>query len=1370
MIARARAFRCSEKQRCATCNRKHHLLIHMDQKTFQAYQVVGDPDFNFLDNEDPLDESSVNINIAHAQVNKANSFSTVSSSQTAVKNSMVLLPTAIIYIKNSDEKSVPARALLDAGSQVNLISDSYVKKLGLKSHNLDIKLCGIGESSVNASKIVDIAIHTIKGDFNRKLKAIVLPQICSHMPAQSINVDEHKYLLQYELADPNFFESSSIDIILGAEIFYDLLKTGRVANFPGRPALQNTVFGWVVAGRLPTYCEKKDINFKCMHVTSDPLIKFWEIEELPNTKNHSAEERECEQFFQETTYRDEEGKYVVRIPFKENLKDLGTSKKQALHRYNALEKKLSRDDYLKTNYNLFLNEYLDLEHMEEVKSQNHSTVDRPPEEGEFFLPHHAIVRAESSTTKLRVVFDGSMKTSTGLSLNETMKVGPTLQDDLLSILLRFRLYKIALIADVEKMYRQIWVHEDDRKYQKIWWRQNEDSDIACFQLKTVTYGTSCAPYLAVKCLKQLAQDEKEIFPNASKIADRDFYVDDLISSTESEEKALELYKELTAMFQKAGFRLRKWISNSKYVLNEIPVEDRAVQVNSILNHQETVKALGLRFNPSNDEFSYSFELNDVQAPTKRIILSEIGKLFDPLGLISPIIINAKIFLQELWLLSYNWDDKLDDKTSSIWKKILNDMNGINKLKIDRYVFVTSSSNVEFHGFCDASEKAYAACLYVKCKNGINETNVKLLCAKTRVAPVKQISLARLELCAALLLANLIRKVKEALSEHDNLLQWHAWTDSQIVLAWISKLPCKWKTFVANRVAAIQEVLSPDRWKYVKSEENPADLASRGCSSVELNNTNLWWNGPSYLINDDHKQNPLVTELHDVPEARKPRITSMVISCELDIFDKYSSFSKLIRVTALCLRFISNIGHSKRARVTGYITKEELSKAEECLIKIVQRENFAQDLNKLKDGNPLSPKSKLKSLNPFIDQSGIMRVGGRLEKANIEFDKKHQVILPKNHNFTKLLIIDEHEKNVHAGQQVMINHLRQRYWILNSRSLIRQLLHKCLKCFKAKLSPQQTSHQIMGSLPKERVTPGKPFLRSGVDLCGPFQIKRLGGRANTTWKAYVVLFICFSTKAVHIEIASDLSSKTFLAALKRFTARRGLPLEIFSDNGTNFVGANNELKNLGSSTAMIGIKWHFIPANSPHFGGLWEANIKSFKRHFKASIGNQTLTYEELLTISTQIEACLNSRPLVPMCPDDPDNLDALTPAHFLVGGQLLAVPENLLPADLNINRLTRWKLVEKIHQTFWKRWSTEYLHQLQQRNKWMFQKNNVKINDMVLIKEEHVHPLQWAMGRVTQVFPGSDGNVRAVEVTTSNGTLRRSVVRLALLPINDCSN
>jgi hypothetical protein len=310
-----------------------------------------------------------------------------------------------------------------------------------------------------------------------------------------------------------------------------------------------------------------------------------------------------------------------------------------------------------------------------------------------------------------------------------------------------------------------------------------------------------------------------------------------------------------------------------------------------------------------------------------------------------------------------------------------------------------------------------------------------------------------------------------------------------------------------------------------------------------------------------------------------------------------------------------------------------------------------------------------------------------------------------------------------------------------------------------------------------VNPARAFVKCGVDYAGPFTLRAIPGRSKVTFKGYLALFVCLTTRAVHLEIVSSLSTDAFLAALKRFTARRGKSSDIYSDCGTNFVGASKELKELlalvnsnphqqrvSSHLANEGIRFHFNPPSAPHFGGLWEAGVKSVKHHLHRVVGNTRLTFEEMTTLMAQIEACLNSRPLTPIS-TDPNDLCALTPGHFLIGESLTAIPEPDI-TELKANRLSRWQLVQQLYQHFWRRWSGEYLSRLQQRPKWLRHRADIRVNDMVIIKDERFPPLKWKLGRVMEIQPGDDGHTRAVTVRTSEGEFQRPIAKLCLLPID----
>ncbi|XP_054279078.1 uncharacterized protein LOC128997464 [Macrosteles quadrilineatus] len=356
---------------------------------------------------------------------------------------------------------------------------------------------------------------------------------------------------------------------------------------------------------------------------------------------------------------------------------------------------------------------------------------------------------------------------------------------------------------------------------------------------------------------------------------------------------------------------------------------------------------------------------------------------------------------------------------------------------------------------------------------------------------------------------------------------------------------------------------------------------------------------------------------------------------------------------------------------------------------------------------------------------------------------------------------------------MLASLRQQYWPLKGRDLARKVVHSCIKCFRVK---PRTSQPQMGDLPTSRLEITHPFSNTGTDFCGPIFTRSSRRRNSPKIKSYIVLFVCMTTKAIHLELVSDLTTEAFIAAFKRFISRRGICNNIYSDNGTNYVGASRELKELRElfktqehqrrvieETSIHKITWHFIPPKSPHFGGLWEAGVKSMKHHLKRVVGNVSLTHEATYTVLTLIEACLNSRPLTPIS-NHPNDPLPLTPGHFLTGRALTTLPE---PSLLNVtmNRLSMWQQTQQMVQHFWARWSKEYLTFLQQRPKWTSETKNITPGQLVVIREDNLPPMKWVTGRVTEVHPGDDGRVRVATVKTTTGVYKRAVNRLCVLPL-----
>ncbi|XP_071055024.1 uncharacterized protein [Onthophagus taurus] len=914
-------------------------------------------------------------------------------------------------------------------------------------------------------------------------------------------------------------------------------------------------------------------------------------------------------------------------------------------------------------------EYLALNHMKQVTTN----LEAP----HFYLPHHGVVRETSSTTRLRVVFNGSQKTSSGVSLNDCLHTGPKIQNELVDVLLRWRRHPIVFACDIENMYRQILVHENDQPFQRIIWRENPIDDLKSYELTTVTYGLSCAPYMAIRCIRQLYIEKADSQPRGADALQNDTYVDDILSGANDLNQVQELIFELNNVLTSGCFKARKWISNLPEALCSLHSDLLATSDTLNIESTDTPRALGLLWNNKTDEFVFRLNIDYADSKiTKRSVLSFIAKLFDPLGWLSPFIITAKILMQHLWTRNLDWDDLLTDDLAENWKSFINSFRETPVIRVPRWLGVDGGSeSVEVHGFADASVSAFGAVVYLRVLNR-ERVRVTLLLSKTKVAPLKSITIPGLELCAAVLLVRLVKKVLTVLALHH--LPVHLWTDSTIALSWICSHPSKWKDFVRNRVVQIQD-LAQATWHHVPGHDNPADFASRGMNIQLLQRETTWWSGPSWL-SAHPSQWPLLRPSPSTDVNRELRLkpTSHATTQsgnDWDLKYRFSSLNKLLRVTAWCRRIFNR---SKFDFFPYILSPSEIKNALMFWVRECQLSAFGNELTTIKEGRSLHRSSPLFRLVPFIDGDGFLRVTGRLRFSNLDFDEKHPIILPRDSRLTTLIIDCHHRLTLHGGTQLTLSSLRRQFWIIGGRVPVRKFIHQCMICAKQRA---ETTRQLMGQLPSPRITPSRPFLHTGVDYAGPFFLRTIRGRSVSS--------------AIHLEVATDYSTSGFIAAYKRFTGRRGICNCLYSDCGSNLVGADRELRSLFSAASgefrrmanlLIGdgTSWKFNSPASPHFGGKWEAGIKSVKTHLRKVVGSSLLTYEEFSTVLIQIEAVLNSRPLSAMS-DDPNSYEVLTPAHFLIGEALTVVPEPSILTE-NINRLNRWQLLRRMVEDFWTKW------------------------------------------------------------------------------------
>ncbi|XP_039311166.1 uncharacterized protein LOC120359023 [Solenopsis invicta] len=986
----------------------------------------------------PKQEGSTSTVVTHASSDSTKDF---------------MLSIAVVNAIDGNRAARPCHVLLDSGSQANFITTEFAEALGLPSHSLNASISAINNFTMNSTQAVKVTFQSRLNSYSRILDCVITEQII-----------------------------------------------GQIKATPDHPTLQKIRLRWILAGRhinvtSPTRTLQTFTTTISNAQLNEQLVRFWQIKDVGEVVINNKNDAYCEEHFLTNVSQDPHGRYVVRMPVRDHLIDkIGNSRDVALKRLRGVERRFSRDATLKEQYIHFMNEYQTLGHIKEVE------VNADDNQPSFYLPHHCVFKKANQSSKICVVFDASCKSDTGVSLNDALRVGPVVQQDLMSIVIRFRTFTYVLIADIIKMYRQVLVHPSQTSLQRILWRNDTESDVKTYKLTTVTYGA------------------------------------DTISEANS------VRNEVIQLLRLGAFKLSKWAFNSPELLDSLNNKNEEPVV---ISDNVDTNILGINWHPKTDTLHFSYEPDQShKVMSKRTILSDISRLFDPLGLLGPTIVIAKLILQDLWRSNIGWDESIPQTVHTRWSMFQSQLTELNQLTISRCVkYGSNRQDSQIHGFCDASQYAFGACVYFRTDLGDGNLRCELVCSKSRVAPLKAISLPRLELSAALLLARLMNKLKIA-ADLTNI-KVYLWSDSTITLNWIASESRRYSVFVANCIGEIQRLTSDMSWRHVPSGQNPADLLSRGLNPHELIQATTWWNGPNFLqAPEDYWPFVEMSSQEDEPlELRKihAHVVTMNDNIVETLLNNHSNLNKACRILAYCLRFL----RKKPRAITHFISHEEIKSTLHLMCKIVQQTTFPEEYKAL-EGN--------QTAKPILSEA-------------------------------------------------------------------------------------------LFGWPASRVTISRPFSHCGVDYAGPL-ILREGKRRNArNHKAYVAIFVCFTTKAVHVELVSDLTSDAFLAALKRFISRRGKPAQMNSDNGTAFVGAYNQLREFFEFLSKANVQ------------ELWEAAVRSAKTHLYRIVGKAHLTFEEMQTILCEIEAILNSRPISPLS-EDPNDLTYLSPGHFLTGRVQQVYPDS----------------------------------------------------------------------------------------------------------------
>ena len=775
--------------------------------------------------------------------------------------------------------------------------------------------------------------------------------------------------------------------------------------------------------------------------------------------------------------------------------------------------------------------------------------------------------------------------------------------------------------------------------------------------------------------------------------------------------------------------------------------------------------------------------------TKRHIIGVATKFYDPLGFISPITVQFKILFQELCMSKIDWDEPLSGSLLCKWEALVSNFQPVT-ISIPRCYFHSidkKSRTCSLQGFCDASIGAYAAVVYIKIETD-NGVSVKFVVSKTRVSPVGKQTIPRLELLSALLLAKLITATIAAIESEIPLSGVTCFTDSKVALYWIKGISKEWKPFVQNRVNEIRRLLPIDSWRHCPGKENPADIPSRGVTPQELARSMLWHHGPSWLTHnylddeEDELQMP-VESLEEMKSKDRKIVHSMMTAHETSIdlgqvicCTDFSNLNRLLRITAYVMKFVNILKHKVKKLKTPLnleLTATDISDAEILWIREAQKILLEEEKFSVWK----------KQFDLFLDEDGLYRCKGRLSNADIPPSMKYPILLNKRHHLAILIVRNAHERVMHNGVKETLAEVRMKYWIIKARQFVRQLLYKCVVCRKFDGVPCRPPPPP--PLPEFRVNPIPPFTYTGLDFAGPLYVKT-SPLLNDN-KVCICLYTCCVIRAVHLDLVPDMTAETFIRSFKRFTARRGFPQKIISDNGKTFKSAAKSIRVVLNHPEVkrhftdLRMEWSFNVEKAPWTGGIFERMVRSTKRCLKKTIGKAVFSYDELLTAVTEVEMILNSRPLSYISTEDIE--EPLTPSHLLIGRRVLNLPDAALCQDENEDPeispghlSKRMKYLSKTLDHFWKRWKMEYLLDLRDCHRYGNRNNDtnagtILVGDVVLVHREDRPRGFWRLARVEELKMGADGRMRSAIVRVhSRGTrsilLKRPLQCLYPLEVN----
>ena len=1277
--------------------------------------------------------------------------------------------------------------MIDSGADRDVISETITHRLGLETTWTDLRVVTVDNEISSKRKLAKFSIESLEESYSAEvsdgLVGTILTgesDIAPHL--RDISKMAHLQGISFQKCH------EGVHLIIGAAhaeawLPSEIRRGGERERLLGL----RCKFGWTIVGRHGTSGES---NITINAISADNVqlkesldrIFYHDFaivseEELGESKGNKDA---IEQLAKSIRFDDDVKKYFVGLPWKmpreEITKKFNTlkSRDMAMRRLKGMIPRLHRDPEKRKRVFAEIQKFSDTGVAIEIDSIDDDASAPFPR---WHLPLHIVEKRN----KTRVCHDARASTS-GCCLNDFLLGGPNLVNSLAEIILYSRIWKFVLMNDIRSFFHQVRVDPKDVGAFRFPWFVDENlREAKMMSFQSHVFGSAASSIVTAYVLRHHAESIKNDYhPSVYDWIRNRFYVDDGTGGANTAEELIALSEGVIDAMKKGGFELCKFKSNLPQLMDGSGNEE--VRIGDRNESEDATKILGVSWIPSPDVFTFNYdeEIATREIETPRDLVSVQASLHDPLGLISPFQLSGRKMLQRCEPQKRGWDAPLEPKLRQEFENWARSIPLLANLRIPRWwnCGIDNPTSSSLHIFCDAAATSgFGACAYRRVTDSAGNVKIVLICSRSHVVPIDPSrashhnSTPRLELTSAEKAVEIRKFIERATNAPFDYV--YLWTDSESSLKMINDLTSRFRLFFSNRLSKIHAASTVSEWRYVDSANNPADYTSRGINANETLKWEIFHFGPKFLYKPESEWP--ITDIFRSPNLHIYATTISNVPSESHYFlieatANVSTWHGKMRRAAFIIfsarRWKAAVGaRTRRARanlpLVENIGRSEIEEAEKRIICELQRKHFANEIEDLKASGVNTPnargnvKKQSKSLrphNPYIDDDGLLRVGSRLINANLDCERKCPIIIPAKDKITYAMLRHNHAILQHAGPKQTLTHTRQKYWVNKGLQATKSVIAKCVPCQKRFKRPLS---QKMAPLPEFRVNVAAPFERTCLDLAGHFET-RMNGRASH--KIWLAIFSCCVTRAVHAEIVYKLDSDSLINAITRFTSRRPGVRTFISDRGTNMIGANAILRRewnawretVAPELHKKGLEWTFIPAGTPHYGGIWERVVGLFKKHITSATRGDILHVDTFNTIVVEIEGILNRRPLTPMS-DDPNDTESITPAHILYPSTFAHSSSVIIPENAHDSHAqASWKRAQNRISAFWRVWSSEYLDLLHSRSKWQSTRDDMRIGDLVILVDESTHRHGWRMARVIRVFK-KDNHVIKVIVRRGDG-------------------